>query len=122
MFKMIGPEYGSKDLDLGPTKNLKIPSFDSMSSNVTFLIYINQMHVLEWFWKIVQNTFKFLGLMTEIFICVYFYCLNENKYCQAPSQIPNPKGPASTQSNPVKICSKGTGADTKILGHPTPNF
>ena len=36
-------------------------------------------------------------------------------YCQAPSQIPNPQGPAPTQSNPVKISSKGTGADTKIL-------
>ena len=35
--------------------------------------------------------------------------------CQAPSQIPNPQGPAPTQSNPVKISSKGTGADTKIL-------
>ena len=36
-------------------------------------------------------------------------------FCQAPSQIPNPQGPAPTQSNPVKISSKGTGADTKIL-------
>ena len=42
--------------------------------------------------------------------------------CQAPSQIPNPQGPAPSQSNPVKISSKGTGADTKILWattHPT---
>ena len=35
--------------------------------------------------------------------------------CQAPSQNPNPQGPDPTQSNPVKISSKGTGADTKIL-------
>ena len=44
-------------------------------------------------------------------------------FCQAPSQNPNPQGPAPTQSNPVKISSKGTGADTKILWattHPTP--
>ena len=40
--------------------------------------------------------------------------------CQAPSQIPNPHGPAPTQSNPVKISSKGTGADTKILWATTP--
>ena len=48
-------------------------------------------------------------------------------YCQAPSQIPNPQGQAPTQSNPVKISSKGTGADTKILWathhhHPTPKL
>ena len=42
------------------------------------------------------------------------------QYCQAPSQIPNPQGPAPTQSNPVKISSKGTGADTKILWATTP--
>ena len=36
-------------------------------------------------------------------------------YCQDRSQNQNPKGPAPTQSNPVKISSKGTGADTKIL-------
>ena len=75
MFKMIGPESGSKDLDLVPTKNLKIPSFDSMSSNVTFLIYINQMRVLEWFWKIVQNTFKFLGVADRN---IFVYCFDEN--------------------------------------------
>ena len=39
----------------------------------------------------------------------------ESVNCQAPSQNPNPQGPAPTQSNPVKISSKGTGADTKIL-------
>ena len=38
-----------------------------------------------------------------------------SKYCQARSPNPNPQGPAPTQSNPVKISSKGTGADTKIL-------
>ena len=52
-----------------------------------------------------------------------------SKYCQAPSQNPNPQGPVPTQSNPVKISSKGTGADTKILWatttpppHPPPTF
>ena len=43
-------------------------------------------------------------------------------YCQAPSQNQNPQSPAPTQSNPVKISSKGTGADTKILWATTPNF
>ena len=33
---------------------------------------------------------------------------------------PNPQGPSPTQSNPVKIRSKGTGADTKILWATTP--
>ena len=42
------------------------------------------------------------------------------RYCQALSQIPDPQGPAPTQSNPVKISSKGTGADTKILWATTP--
>ena len=41
-------------------------------------------------------------------------------YCQAPSQNPKPPRPSP---NPVKpkgpIRYKGTGADTKILGHPT---
>ena len=36
-------------------------------------------------------------------------------FCQAPSQNPPPQGQAPTQSNPVKISSKGTGADTIIL-------
>ena len=35
--------------------------------------------------------------------------------CQAPSQIPNPQGPAPTQSNPIQIPNPRTGADTKIL-------
>ena len=46
---------------------------------------------------------------------VYGIWLSVRHNCQAPSQIPNPQGPAPTQSNPGKISSKGTGADTKIL-------
>ena len=38
------------------------------------------------------------------------------------SPVPKPKGPAPTQSNPVKISSKGTGADTKILWAQTLNM
>ena len=48
--------------------------------------------------------------MYDVMIIIY-----ECNCCQAPSQNPNPQGPAPTQSNPVKISSKGTGADTKIL-------
>ena len=50
--------------------------------------------------------------------------LSKNINCQAPSQIPSPLSPAPTQSNPVKISSKGTGADTKILWatHPPPPY
>ena len=44
-----------------------------------------------------------LQAFTHIYMHIY-------TYCQAPSQIPNPQSPAPTQSNPVKISSKGTGA------------
>ena len=36
------------------------------------------------------------------------------------SPVPNPKGPAPTQSNPVKNSSKGTGLTLKSYGPPTP--
>ena len=43
-----------------------------------------------------------------------------NSFELLSSPVPNPQGPAPTQSNPVKISSKGTGADTKILWATTP--
>ena len=56
--------------------------------------------------------------------CSQVNCVIMNKRfnCQAPSQIPNPQGPAPTQSNPIQIPNPRTGADTKILWattHPT---
>ena len=65
----------------------------------------------------------------KIIICSWLVYLQQNLlqkskwigYCivKPRPKSPNPQGPAPTQSNPVKISSKGTGADTKILGHPT---
>ena len=39
----------------------------------------------------------------------------KNVVLSSPVPKPKPQGPAPTQSNSVKISSKGTGADTKIL-------
>ena len=41
----------------------------------------------------------------QLTICNDCYIYQVIEYCQAPSQNPNPQGPAPTQSNPVKISS-----------------
>ena len=105
---------------MAPLTGFGSPVFSSWSQTVSEIMKITKTEIINKLMPHIYNENYDIAIAMSSF-CARVNLLT-NLYCQAPSQIPNPQGPAPTQSNPIKISFKGTGADTKILWatHPTP--